>query len=174
MSAASLHPPGHPPALSTKPLLKALKGSRQGPRGHWDHTQKDASETLETLVNFIIDALQPPHVLFTGESESTLAGNECGHRPGCQIETFLHLQIELKANTLEGCLQAHFAAEHLTGDNKWYCETCDHKVCASKTIAATKLPKCLFVQLKRFAYNADHMQAEKLNKKVQCNATNVR
>ena len=169
MSAASLHPPGHSPALSTKPLLKALKGSRQGPRGHWDHTQKDASETMETLVHLIIHALQPPHVLFTGESESTLAGNECGHRSVCQIEPFLHLQIELKANTLEGCLQAHFAAEHLTGDNKWHCETCGCKVCATKTIVATKLPECLFVQLKRFQYDVGSMQAKKLNNKVQCN-----
>ena len=115
-------------------------------------------------------ALGPLHQMFAGEEQSTVIGNECQHASSSRIEPFTQLQIELTATTLEGCLQAHYATENLTNDNKWYCEACGCKVCATKTISATKLPGCLFVQLKRFQYDVKSMQAKKLNKKVRCRA----
>ena len=156
--------------LSTKPLLQALRRDGQSPTDHWSPAQKDASETLGILMHLTMAALGPLHQLFVGEEQSTVIGNECQHASSSRIEPFTQLQIELTARTLEGCLQAHYATENLTNDNKWYCEACGCKVCATKTISATKLPGCLFVQLKRFQYDVKSMQAKKLNKKVRCRA----
>jgi ubiquitin C-terminal hydrolase len=55
--------------------------------------------------------------------------------------------------TLNDSLQEFLKEEHLTGDDKYYCDHCDSKQDAVRKICLITLPPVLNIQLMRFVYD---------------------
>jgi ubiquitin C-terminal hydrolase len=54
--------------------------------------------------------------------------------------------------TIYECLQRFSQEEVLSGEDKWYCSSCNQHVSALKKIQIYKLPEYLIIHLKRFSH----------------------
>ncbi|GAU93550.1 hypothetical protein RvY_05476 [Ramazzottius varieornatus] len=66
---------------------------------------------------------------------------------------------------LRDCFQLYISPEKLTGNNLWRCPQCKEEKPAMKKLDLWRLPKYMFVHLKRFQYN--RFCREKLSTKVK-------
>ncbi|XP_025414514.1 ubiquitin carboxyl-terminal hydrolase 48-like isoform X2 [Sipha flava] len=86
--------------------------------------------------------------------------------------TFYELDLNIKGHkTLNDSLQEFLKEEHLTGDDKYYCDHCDSKQDAVRKICLITLPPVLNIQLMRFVYDRQTMQKKKLNTYIQFSQT---
>lgn len=90
--------------------------------------------------------------LFTGLFYSDITCDKCQNKSS-SFDPFTILSIETKETgetTLENCLLQFSKEEVLTGDNKYYCETCKTHNDAKKKLYIWEPPEILIIQLKRF------------------------
>jgi len=82
-------------------------------------------------------------------------------------ENFFFLQLDIENNkTLDECLEHFFKEEELTGDNKYqYIDRFNNKQLydATKFYKFKKIPNILFIQLKRFKYDLESNNFNKIN-----------
>ncbi|CAF4520786.1 unnamed protein product, partial [Rotaria sp. Silwood2] len=82
-------------------------------------------------------------------------------------ENFLDLSIDVEENTsITTCLRVFSNIETLSGESKYYCETCRSKQEATKRMRIKKLPRILALHLKRFKYFEVFKQYKKLSYRV--------
>ena len=71
-----------------------------------------------------------------------------------RVDSFQDVQVVIRdAPSLEQALYRFMEPEQLTGDNRWSCEQCGHKVDALKGLRFETAPKLLTMQLKRFDFD---------------------
>merc|ERR1712244_82712 len=58
-------------------------------------------------------------------------------------------------------------SEYLVGDNKYFCEKCNAKQDAKRSVAYTKLPNVLTLALNRFVFNLYTLNREKCNDRFE-------
>ena len=74
----------------------------------------------------------------------------CGHNSS-NAQPFYLLEVVIKGcGSLQEALRNTVAGEHMVGDNKLSCESCDCKVDAVRRYCIDTLPNTLVLQLKRF------------------------
>lgn len=71
-----------------------------------------------------------------------------------RVDSYQDVQIVIRdAPSLEQALYRFMEPEQLTGDNRWMCERCGHKVDALKGLRFETAPRLLTMQLKRFDFD---------------------
>ena len=109
--------------------------------------------------------------LFEGKLVFQTRCFDCDHHTG-RTEPFLHVTVPVTSQELPGfppappqhtcsssaatvslswCLSRFMRQEHLTGDNKFWCENCRHLVEAERSILFSDLPTILTLHLNRFS-----------------------
>jgi len=79
-------------------------------------------------------------------------------------ELSLALPLDVKGcKSLEDCLDSFVKEDILEGDNRYYCESYNKSIRASKKYLLKKLPQTLILILKRFEFNYLTMQKQKVN-----------
>lgn len=68
----------------------------------------------------------------------------------------LTLPIDKKKNILD-CLKTYTITEVLDEDNKWYCDKCNQKTCATKRTMIWKTADYVVIHLKRFLHVTSHI-----------------
>ncbi|CAF0759557.1 unnamed protein product [Rotaria sordida] len=106
------------------------------------------------------------HELFQGTLVSTTKCLNC-ETISSKDENFLDLSIDVEENTsITTCLRVFSNIETLSGESKYYCETCSSKQEATKRMRIKKLPRILALHLKRFKYFEVFKQYKKLSYRV--------
>ncbi|CAF0907400.1 unnamed protein product [Adineta steineri] len=106
------------------------------------------------------------HELFQGTLVSTTKCLNC-ETVSSKDENFLDLSIDVEENTsITTCLRVFSNIETLSGESKYYCETCSSKQEATKRMRIKKLPRILALHLKRFKYFEVFKQYKKLSYRV--------
>lgn len=103
---------------------------------------------------------------FCGEYAYITTCLTCGResrRPSLFYELVLIIQGK---KSLIDCLQDYLGEEELTGDNKYYCESCDSKEDAIRCTRLTKLPPVLNLSLNRFIFDMKSGSRKKLNSAI--------
>ena len=101
--------------------------------------------------------------MFGGQLTHELICQDCPHRSS-RDEPFLTISVDTQAkDSLSKGLQAFISGEMLEGENAYYCEKCDKKIDTMKRQCIRKLPNILIVVLKRFNFNLETFQREKIN-----------
>lgn len=92
----------------------------------------------------------------------------CGHESNV-FDPFLDLSLEIGGcSSLQRALQAFTAPEMLDAQNKYLCERCKRRSCATKRLTIHNAPHVLTIQLKRFRANAVRWRdARKITKFVE-------
>ena len=122
-------------------------------------TQEDASVFLVELLDILGEKNAEIKRMLTFSSE-TVYSKTCEHLSKSQSsEGILHLVIN--KDNLEDCLTENFSTEHLTGDNKMYCNICKKNVDAERKEQLVSVPQTFIFALTRF-----NNQGDKVNKKV--------
>ena len=60
----------------------------------------------------------------------------CDHRFECE-ESFLSLSLPVKSKTLEESLKEFVKGDWLEGDNAYFCEKCNEKVCGGEEVVGS-------------------------------------
>lgn len=101
--------------------------------------------------------------IFEGKEESQIKCLECLN-VSSTLETYNSICLSVQDFTnLESSLDAHHQPLILEKDNAYFCEKCNKKVRAQKSLIIKSLPPCLIFVLKRFEYIADKGFRRKLN-----------
>lgn len=129
---------------------------------------------VDEFYNLLIDRLEPYlkskkyenlfKFIFSGTISNEIIGkNDCKHYSE-RIEIFqsIILQVKNKKN-IDESLEAFISGEMMEGENSYNCEKCEKKVTALKRQCFKKLPNVLTLVLKRFEYDYDTMQKNKIN-----------
>ena len=95
---------------------------------------------------------------FNGFFISSLECQECGYVSN-QLNSFLILNVEWKANDLLNNLENMCAKELLTGDEKWKCTHCEEYCDTHKRLQIWALPIILTIQLKRYSNNSQKINS---------------
>ena len=83
-----------------------------------------------------------------------------------RVDSYQDVQIVIRdAPSLEQALSRFMEPEQLTGDNRWMCEKCGHKVDALKGLKFESAPRLLTMQLKRFDFDWNRGTRIKLHNK---------
>lgn len=72
-------------------------------------------------------------------------------------------QDETNRITLETCLDHYFAPESLSGTNQYFCDECQRKRDATRSVHVSSLPRTLNLQLMRFVYDPMTFARKKLS-----------
>jgi len=146
-----------------------------------NYQQQDAQEFLVFLLdrlhdelksrNGIVKPIVDVHTIisrtFQGKLRSEVICDNCG-KASPTFESFFDLQldipiqhackqprgrkkIDLPSCSIEECLQSFTQSEAL-GDRSYYCESCNSKQSAHKTLSLETLPNVLCIVLKRFCW----------------------
>lgn len=81
--------------------------------------------------------------------------SKCGKdsEASSKMEDFYELELNVKGlKTLEESLNDYLSVEELHGDNQYFCESCNARVDASRSIKLRTLPDVLNFQLKRYDF----------------------
>jgi ubiquitin C-terminal hydrolase len=143
---------------------------------NYDNQIMNVTEQMDVdeFYNLIIDRLEPYlkntkyenlfKYVFSGIISNEIIGkNGCPHFS--ETKEFFQsiiLQVKNKKN-IEESLDAFIQGEMMEGDNSYNCERCEKKVSALKRQSFKKLPRVLVLVLKRFEYDYDTMQKNKIN-----------
>lgn len=129
---------------------------------------------VDEFYNLLIDRLEPYmknspfenifKYAFSGTISNEVIGrNECKHYSE-RKEVFQSIILQVKnKKTIEESLDAFIQGEMMEGENSYNCEKCEKKVPALKRQCFKKLPRVLVLVLKRFEYDYDTMQKNKIN-----------
>lgn len=112
---------------------------------------------LERGKSFLVDLLQ-------GQLRSSLICKQCGHC-SWRFDPFLYLSlpVDKKMTRVVSAMEKYLEEEHLTGDERWYCEKCKQKVDARKKIDLWMLPPVLVLHLKRFEFDSKTFRFRKIS-----------
>ena len=99
--------------------------------------------------------------------------NECKHE-NCRDAPFLDISLPIRNDfgtgvinsTLEMAIENYLKPNHLTGDNRYFCEKCQKKVDADKGLKLKKCPKILAFSLNRFALDLNTLSRVKVGDRV--------
>lgn len=143
---------------------------------NYDNQIMNVTEQMDVdeFYNLLIDRLEPYlkntkyenlfKYVFSGIISNEIIGkNGCPHFS--ETKEFFQsiiLQVKNKKN-IEESLDAFIQGEMMEGDNSYNCERCEKKVSALKRQSFKKLPRVLVLVLKRFEYDYDTMQKNKIN-----------
>ncbi len=143
---------------------------------NYDNQVMNVTEQMDVdeFYNLLIDRLEPylKNTQFENLFKYVFSGiisNEIIGKNGCphfsETKEFFQsiiLQVKNKRN-IEESLDAFIHGEMMEGDNSYNCERCDKKVSALKRQSFKKLPRVLVLVLKRFEYDYETMQKNKIN-----------
>jgi len=89
------------------------------------------------------------------------------------IHSFLSLSVPLLSNTksLKDPLRCYGVAEQLSGNERWFCPTCNKRQDAEKCTELWKLPPILIIQLQRFQFHERKNRWVKNNVVLKAEAT---
>ncbi|MBA3954920.1 ubiquitin carboxyl-terminal hydrolase [Candidatus Dependentiae bacterium] len=131
-------------------------------------SQEDAYLVVNTVIAQASQSSSSIKKLFSVGLESSVTCSSCKTK----YTTYDHateLNLDLNCSqSVQGCLENFFAAEHLKDDNKYYCSKCKTKNEATKQLSLQNAPEILVVQLKRF----DNL-LRKITTPVKVNLTNL-
>eukprot|EP00924_Labyrinthula_sp_SR-Ha-C_P006179 snap_masked-scaffold_54-processed-gene-1.31-mRNA-1 protein AED:1.00 eAED:1.00 QI:0/-1/0/0/-1/1/1/0/914 len=144
--------------LSLTPLFKTFG---------WEASQCLQQHDVQEMKNILLDEFskdQDQNVRswekdFQGETENYICCLSCKKR-SVKTESFLDVGLALSEfgskkchNSIQVCLQKYFEPEKLTGENQYYCDSCQSKVDAVKGCTFKRFPNYLVLHLKRFNYD---------------------
>ncbi|XVE71413.1 hypothetical protein DITRI_Ditri10aG0148300 [Diplodiscus trichospermus] len=136
--------------------------------------QQDSHEFLTLLFSLLERCLSHSKVskartivqdLFRGSVSHVTTCSKCGKdsEASSKMEDFYELELNVKGlKTLEESLNDYLSVEELHGDNQYFCESCNTRVDASRSIKLRTLPDVLNFQLKRY----DFLQKTTTKKKI--------
>jgi ubiquitin C-terminal hydrolase len=80
-----------------------------------------------------------------------ICGNEDCDNMSERFDPFFSITLSIdKTGSLEDCLASYTSAETLDEDNKWLCDKCKTKTCATKRTSIWKTAEFVVIHLKRF------------------------
>jgi len=143
---------------------------------NYDNQIMNVTEQMDVdeFYNLLIDRLEPYmknsnfenlfKYVFSGIISNEIIGkNGCPHFSETK-EPFQSVIIQVKnKKNIEESLDAFIQGEMMEGDNSYNCERCEKKVSALKRQCFKKLPRVLVLVLKRFEYDYETMQKNKIN-----------
>lgn len=100
---------------------------------------------------------------YGGQLVTQTKSKECDHISEV-MEPFSAIQCDIKGkkNLLES-LEAYVNGEHMEGDNKYKCSSCDRHVDAVRRTCLKEIPDSLIFHLKRFDFNLRTQSRSKIN-----------
>ena len=107
-----------------------------------------------------------------GEVEDYVTCKQCGNNR-CRLDAFQDISLVVNPNgkddacSITDAIDYYLREETMDGDNKVSCETCKTKTEAFKGLRLAKLPKILFLQLKRFDFDYNTERRHKLHNEVR-------
>jgi uncharacterized UBP type Zn finger protein len=138
----------HRAAIDTKSLTTSFG---------WTTAQAFRQHDVQELCRVLFDALEAGtgsldviNRVFKAELVDYLGCKECGLQRS-RTDPYLDLDLAVGhgISRLEDALAKFVTPEELSGDNQWCCDTCGHKVDASKGMGLASLPPILTIHLKR-------------------------
>ncbi|KAK2821211.1 hypothetical protein Q7C36_020554 [Tachysurus vachellii] len=134
--------------------------------------QQDAQEFSKLFLSLLEDTLskqKDPNLQnviqqqFCGEFSYVTVCNQCGRSSALPSRFYeLELNIQGHKNLME-CVTEFLKEEKLDGDNRYFCESCQSKQCATRRIKLHSLPRTLNLQLMRFVFDRQSAHKKKLN-----------
>ncbi|KAL1922771.1 uncharacterized protein VTP21DRAFT_9147 [Calcarisporiella thermophila] len=104
---------------------------------------------------------------FEGSYAYVTRCENCGTESPVQ-GTFFEIVLNIENNpSLEKCLGEYLAKEKLDGLNQYFCENCNSKQDATRSVRLTKLPPVLNFQLMRFVYDVKLMSKKKVKRTIE-------
>uniref|UniRef100_A0AAQ4QVM5 Ubiquitin carboxyl-terminal hydrolase 48 n=1 Tax=Gasterosteus aculeatus aculeatus TaxID=481459 RepID=A0AAQ4QVM5_GASAC len=135
-------------------------------------TLKDAQEFSKLFLSLLEDTLSKqknPHLQnviqrqFCGQFSYVTVCNECG-RSSALPSRFYELELNIQGNkNLTECVTEFLKEEKLDGENRYFCESCQTKQCATRRIRLHSIPPTLNLQLMRFVFDRQTGHKKKLN-----------
>jgi len=160
----SLLSDGQESSVSTKDLTDAFGWVSREVR-----VQHDAHELNRILIDAIERSLKGTskeeliNNIYQGQTVSRILCLKCEHCSE-RTENFLDAIVQVQhLKNLKDSLTTQCKSEYLVGDNKYFCDKCNEKQDAKKSIAYTKLPNVLTLALNRFIFNLHTLNREKCN-----------
>ncbi|KAF3770103.1 hypothetical protein M406DRAFT_86920 [Cryphonectria parasitica EP155] len=133
------------------------------------HNQMDVEEFFNLLNDRLegqlssSEAVRTFRTFYGGQLVTQTKSKECDHISEV-MEPFSAIQCDIKGkkNLLES-LEAYVDGEHMEGDNKYKCSTCDRHVDAVRRSCLKEIPNSLIFHLKRFDFNLRTQSRSKIN-----------
>ena len=152
-------PPGSKPPERLQGILRGLPLSPKTPT--FDRCFLVRTQSVDQDTSYVPDFISE---LFQGH---LMYGTKCLDCEQCtgKEESFLDLSVpippdsflgsvNLKCIPLEECIEYFAASEFLSGDNKYFCEECNHLTEAERFIKLSSLPPILVLHINRFSHNS--------------------
>ncbi|XP_021899831.1 ubiquitin carboxyl-terminal hydrolase 26 [Carica papaya] len=126
--------------------------------------QQDSHEFLTLLLSLLEHCLSHSRVsgartivqdLFRGSVSHVTTCSKCGKdsEASSKMEDFYELELNVKGlKSLDESLDDYLNLEELNGDNQYFCESCNMRVDATRSIKLRTLPSVLNFQLKRCVF----------------------
>ncbi|CAJ2643397.1 unnamed protein product [Trifolium pratense] len=126
--------------------------------------QQDSHEFLTLLLSLLERCLSHSKVskartivqdLFRGSVSHVTTCSQCGRdsEASSKTEDFYELELNVKGlKSLDESLDDYLTVEELHGDNQYFCESCNTRVDATRSIKLCTLPDVLNFQLKRCVF----------------------
>ena len=138
--------------------------------------QQDAQEFSKLFISLLEDALEHQkqdsvrtmiQKQFRGEYAYVTTCQKC-LKESIRPSHFYELDLPLAGNkTIGECLADFLKIEKMTGDEKYYCESCCSKQDATRCCKLQELPPILNLQLNRFQFDMQLGRKKKLNSAIQ-------
>lgn len=133
------------------------------------HHQMDVEEFFNLLNDRWEAQLRSPEAVrrfrsfYGGQLVTQTKSKECDHISEV-MEPFSAIQCDIKGKrSLLESLDAYVEGEHMEGDNKYKCSTCDRHVDAVRRSCLKEMPDSLIFHLKRFDFNLRTQARSKIN-----------
>lgn len=133
------------------------------------HNQMDVEEFFNLLNDRWEGQLRSPEAVrrfrsfYGGQLVTQTKSKECNHISEV-MEPFSAIQCDIKGKrNLFESLDAYVEGEHMEGDNKYKCSTCDRHVDAVRRSCLKEIPDSLIFHLKRFDFNLRTQSRSKIN-----------
>ena len=129
--------------------------------------QEDAHEFLRCMVDALQRSIPPeikkrkeeyPFSLFNGSVKNIVRCMKC-KKVSTRVDPVEDLELEItKARNLQAALTNFTSNEMMTGENKYYCESCCTKTEAQRSLSLHEIPPVLSIQLKVRAPIKTHVE----------------
>lgn len=133
------------------------------------HIQMDVEEFFNLLTDRwegqlrSSEAVRKFRAFYGGQLVTQTKSKECEHISEV-IEPFSAIQCDIKGKkNLFESLEAYVDGEHMEGDNRYKCSSCDRHVDAVRRSCLKEIPDSLIFHLKRFDFNLRTQSRSKIN-----------
>ncbi|XP_078444743.1 ubiquitin-specific protease 26 [Wolffia australiana] len=152
--------------IDSLPFVKTLeldKGSQQD--SHEFLTlflsllERSLSHSKVPLVNTLIQDI------FRGSVSHVTRCSDCGKdsEASSKIDDFYGLELYIKGlDSLDISLDNYLSVEQLSGENQYFCQSCEKRVDATRNIKLRALPAVLIFQLKRYDFLMEMTKKKKI------------